>query len=149
MTVLAERTARAIWKGNLNEGQGELTAESSGVLSSIPVTWASRTQESGGRTSPEELLAAAHAACFAMAFSNTLDKRGTPPDSLDIRATCTFEKIDTGSKVGTMTLEVRGTVPGLDQAGFEEAARAAEEGCPISNAIRGNVKVELRPELVS
>jgi osmotically inducible protein OsmC len=149
VAVLAERTAHTIWKGNLTEGQGELTTESSGVLSSVPVTWASRTEEPRGRTSPEELLAAAQAACFAMAFSNTLDKRGTPPDSLDVRATCTFERTDTGVKVGTMRLDVRGTVPDLDQAGFEEAARAGVEACPVSNAIRGNVQVELTPELVS
>jgi osmotically inducible protein OsmC len=149
MTVLAERSAHAVWKGDLASGQGEVSAESSGLFEHVPVTWASRTEQPGGRTSPEELLAAAHAACYAMAFSNTLAEGGSPPEWLDVRATCTFETTDTGAKVGTMRLEVRGAVPGLDQAGFAEAAATGEQGCPISNAIRGNVAIDLHAELAS
>jgi lipoyl-dependent peroxiredoxin len=139
---MAKRTARALWKGTLTDGQGELTLGSSGVLTGTPVTWASRTEEPQG-TSPEELLAGAQAACYAMALSGTLAKQGTPPDSLDITATCAFEKRGEGFAVTTMDIVVRGVVPELDEAGFQQAARTAEKGCPISNAIRGNVEIRV------
>lgn len=146
---MAERVARAHWEGSLTEGKGEVTAESSQVMVSMPVTWASRIEEPAGRTSPEELLAAAHAACYAMAFSAELARRGTPPDSLDVSATVSFDKVDGGYKVATSRLHVRGSVPGLDQNGFKEAAQKGEEGCPISGAIRGNVDIQLEAELES
>jgi osmotically inducible protein OsmC len=144
---MAERTARAIWEGSLTDGKGELTAESSQVLVSVPVTWGSRIEEPAGRTSPEELLAAAHAACYAMALSGALARGDTPPDRLEVTATVAFEKVDDGYKVSRSRLHVRGRVPGLDEAGFQEAARAGEKGCPISGAIRGNVDIELQAEL--
>ncbi|MBI2237625.1 MAG: OsmC family peroxiredoxin [Actinobacteria bacterium] len=143
----AERRARAIWEGTLLEGRGRLSTESSPVLSDQWVTWASRTEDPAGRTSPEELLAAAHAACYAMALSATLAARGTAPDRLEVTATCAFDKVGEGWGVTAMDLHVRGRVPGLDPQGFEEAARAGEEGCPISNAIRGNVEIRLTTEL--
>jgi lipoyl-dependent peroxiredoxin len=146
---LAERVARAHWEGSLTDGKGEVTAESSQVIVSMPVTWASRIEESAGRTSPEELLAAAHAACYAMALSGELARRGTPPERLDISATVSFDKVDGGYKVSTSRLHVRGRVPGLDVDGFKEAAQKGEEGCPISNAIRGNVDIQLEAELES
>jgi lipoyl-dependent peroxiredoxin len=139
---MAERTARTLWKGTLIDGQGELTLESSGVLTGTPVSWAARTEEPRG-TSPEELLAGAQAACFAMALSGALAKQGTPADSLDVTATCAFEKKGDGFAVTRMDVVVRAVVPGLDEAGFQEAARNAEKGCPISNAIRGNVDIQL------
>jgi lipoyl-dependent peroxiredoxin len=145
--MAAERRARVVWEGTLLEGQGRLSTESSQVLSDQPVTWAARTEDAGGRTSPEELLAAAHAACYAMALSGALANRETPAERLEVTATCAFEKVGEGWGVTTMSLHVRGRVPGLDRAGFEEAARAGEEGCPISNAIRGNVKIDLTAEL--
>jgi osmotically inducible protein OsmC len=145
--MAAERRARAVWEGTLLEGQGRLFTESTDVLSDQPVTWASRTEDPEGRTSPEELLAAAHAACYAMALSGALAGRGTPAERLEVTTTCAFEKVGEGWGVTTMSLHVRGRVPGLDHAGFEEAARAGEEGCPISNAIRGNVKIGLTAEL--
>lgn len=144
---MAERTARAIWEGSLTDGKGEVTAESSQVLVSVPVTWGSRIEEPAGRTSPEELLAAAHAACYAMALSGELARRDAPPDRLDISATVAFEKVGEAFKVTRSQLHVRGRVPGLDRAAFEEAARAGEQGCPISGAIRGNVDIELEAEL--
>ncbi len=144
---MAERQARVVWEGSLADGRGELTAESSQVLVGVPVTWASRTEEPAGRTSPEELLAAAHAACYAMALSGALVRRETPGERLEVSAAVSFEKVDGGFKVTRSRLHVRGRVPGLDQPGFEEAARAGEEGCPISGAIRGNVDIELQAEL--
>jgi osmotically inducible protein OsmC len=142
---MAERTARTLWKGTLIDGQGELTLETSGVLTGTPVSWASRTEEPRG-TSPEELLAGAQASCYAMALSGALAKQGTPPDSLEVTATCAFEKKGDAFAVTRMDIAVRGVVPGLDEAGFQEAARRAEQGCPISNAIRGNVDIRLTPQ---
>jgi lipoyl-dependent peroxiredoxin len=145
--MAAERRARAVWEGTLLEGQGRLSTESTQVLSDQPVTWAARTEDPGGRTSPEELLAAAHAACYAMALSGALASSGTPAERLEVTATCAFEKVGEGWGVTTMSLHVSGRVPGLDHAGFQEAARTGEEGCPISNAIRGNVEISLTAEL--
>ena len=146
---MAERKATAVWEGTLTEGKGELTAESSQVLVGVPVTWGSRIEEPAGRTSPEELLAAAHAACYAMALSGALAKRETPADRLEVSATVAFEKVGDGYKVTRSRLHVRGQVPGLDDAGFQDAARAGEEGCPISGAIRGNVDIGLEAELAA
>jgi osmotically inducible protein OsmC len=146
--AVAERTARVVWRGTLREGQGELSTVSSGVLAGTPVSWAARTEQPSA-TSPEELLAGAHAACYAMALSGLLAREETPPDSLEVEATCSFDRSNGGFRVSVMDLRVRGTVPGLDGARFEDAARRAEQGCPISNAIRGNVEIRLTAELAS
>jgi osmotically inducible protein OsmC len=135
--MAADRLAEVAWQGELQTGKGEVTLVSS-ASGTFPVSWPSRTEEPNGQTSPEELLAGAHAACFAMAFSGGLGRAGTPPERLDVTATVTFVP---GTGVTTSKLEVTGVVPGLDQAGFAEAAEAAEGRCPISNAIRGNVEV--------
>ena len=144
---MAERVAVVSWKGNLTEGEGDLTLDSSKVLEGAPITWASRAEQPAGRTSPEELLAGAHAACYAMAFSNTLAKAGTPPDSLEVRAVCTLDRRGEGVAVTKTHLVVRGMVSGLDEDGFESAAKTAEQACPISNAIRGNVEITLDASL--
>lgn len=141
------RVARVVWEGDLFEGSGRVWTESSEVLVGMPVTWASRAEEPQGRTSPEELLAAAHAACFSMALSNELARAGHPAERLEVRATATFEKTDAGWRVTTMHLEVAGKVPGADEAGFLRAAEAAKDGCPISRALEGNVRVELSAKL--
>ena len=141
----AKSTANAAWEGDLIHGKGTFSLES-GVLTDTPVTWAGRTARSKGLTSPEELLAAAHAACYCMAFSNTLAKGGTPPTSLNVTAVATFVP---GTGVTSVDLAVTGRVPGLDQAAFEAAARAGEQGCPISNAIRNNVAINLTATLES
>lgn len=141
--AMAVRTARATWEGSLVDGAGRVTAESSGVLNDAPVTWASRTEEPGGRTSPEELIAAAHAACFAMELSHQLTQRGNPPSRLDVRSACAFEKVGGGFKITTMDLEVGAEVPGMDEERFREALAAAEQGCPVSVALRGGVKIEV------
>ncbi len=144
----AQSRAQVTWEGDLPTGNGLLKAES-GALPEMPISWASRTQRAKGKTSPEELLASAHAGCYAMALSNTLAKQGTPPARLDISATCTFDfGGPAGAKITSMELVVRGVVPGLDQQGFEEAARKGEQGCPVSNALRNNVDISVKAELV-
>ncbi len=144
--TIAQSRAHVVWEGNLVKGQGTLDVES-GVIGQQPVTWAARTQRVQGKTSPEELIAAAHAACYAMALSNTLAQRGTPPTRLDVAATCTLDQVGGKPKITTMDLDVRGQVPGLDQAGFEAAAREGELGCPVSNALRNNVEIRVSAQL--
>lgn len=139
----AERTAHVQWEGNLAQGNGELTLRSSQAAGPLPITWASRTERANGKTSPEELLAAANAACFSMALSHALAQAGHAPERLDVTATCTLDKTDDGFKVTTMKLTVRASVPGIDNDAFLTAARGAVEGCPISSAIRGNVDIQL------
>jgi lipoyl-dependent peroxiredoxin len=144
----AERTANVVWNGNLVEGSG-MFSTGSGALADMAVTWASRTEQPGGKTSPEELLAAAHASCYAMALSATLARGGTPPERLEVSSTVALDRKEGGGfKVSSSHLQVRGTVPGLDQAGFEDAAKRGEEGCPISNALRGNLEITLEATLV-
>jgi lipoyl-dependent peroxiredoxin len=146
--AMADRRAEATWAGTLTEGSGTLDLVSSGVASALPITWASRTEKPDGRTSPEELLAAAHASCYAMAFSATLGRGGTPPESLHVTAVVSLNpKEGGGVEVTDSALTVRGTVPGLDQAGFQEAAETGEQGCPISNAIRNNVNITVTATL--
>ena len=137
---MADRTASAKWQGDLFEGSGTVSAVTSGLFSEAGVTWAARTEEPGGKTSPEELIAAAHAACFCMALSNELSTRGHPPTRLEVQATCTFQP---GKGVTTMAIDVSADVPGVDEAGFREGLDAAEESCPVSNALRGNVDIRV------
>ena len=143
----AQSKASVVWEGDLMKGQGTVRSES-GAIPEQPITWASRTQRAQGKTSPEELIAAAHAGCYAMALSNTLAKAGNPPTSLEVSATATFNYGEGPAKITTVELEVRGTVPGLDQARFEELARQGEQGCPVSNALRNNVEIRLKATLL-
>ena len=143
----AERRADVVWEGDLLHGSGTIVSVGSGALGALPVTWASRTERSDGKTSPEELMAAAHAACYAMAFSHTLAQAGTPAERLSVSATCTFEQVEGGFKISTMDLDARGKVPGLDEAGFEKVAQQAEQGCPVSNALRNNVQIRVNAHL--
>ena len=145
----AERRADVVWEGDLLHGSGTIVSVGSGALGALPVTWASRTERSDGKTSPEELMAAAHAACYAMAFSHTLAQAGTPAERVSVSATCTFEQVEGGFKISTMDLDVRGKVPGLDEAGFEKVAQQAEQGCPVSNALRNNVQIRVNAHLES
>ena len=137
------RFAEATWNGDLLNGSGTLNYVSSGAFSRMPVTWASRTEEHNGRTSPEELIAAAHAACFSMAFSGQLARNSTPAEKLDVRAVVTFDKTDAGWKITRSDLTVRGVVPGIDEARFVELANAAKDGCPVSGALKGNVELSV------
>ena len=137
------RFAETTWSGDLVSGSGSINYVSSGSITRLPVTWASRTEEHNGRTSPEELIAAAHAACFSMAFSNGLAKNGTPATKLDIRCVVSFDKGESGWGITSSALTVRGVVPGVDQAKFAELANAAKDGCPVSQAIKGNVALSV------
>ena len=144
--MAAMRTVEVVWENDLLTGRGSVKM-SSGALPDFPVTWASRTETPEGKTSPEELLAAAHASCYAMALSATLSRRRTPPERLNVTAQCTLDKVGDGFKVTTMELTVRGRVPGLEQSVFQEVAQVAEKSCPISNAIRNNVEIRLTAKL--
>lgn len=145
--MAARREARATWEGDLMKGSGTVDAVSSGKFSALPVSWASRTEDVGGRTSPEELLAAAHASCFSMALSAALAKAGTPPQRLEVSATVTFDKVGDAWSVVSSELDVKGTVPGADAAAFKAAADGAKDNCPISRALKGNVKLSVNASL--
>ena len=134
--AIAERTATTTWEGDLPHGNGVLDG-ASGALDSLAVTWASRTERSGGKTSPEELIAAAHSSCFSMALSNELGEGGNAPEQLEVTAKVTLDMKDGAPTVTTSELTVTGKVPGIDQAGFEQAAQNAAKNCPISRALAG------------
>jgi len=142
----AERRAEAQWEGNLINGQGKLHL-GSGAIGELSVTWASRTERSDGKTSPEELIAAAYASCYAMAFSHTLTQEGYPPQSLTVNAVCTLEQVEGAFKITTMTLNVQGKVPGLDEDRFVQIAQKAEKGCPVSNLLRQGLQIYLNAHL--
>ncbi|QDP95868.1 OsmC family protein [Microlunatus elymi] len=127
------RKANAHWEGSLFEGSGTVELASSGI-GSYPVSWPSRAEEANGKTSPEELIAAAHSTCFSMAFSNGLAQAGTPPTSLDTTAEVTFQP---GEGITGIKLIVNGVVPGINAEQFAEAAQKAKEGCPVSQALAG------------
>jgi len=144
--VAAERTATATWNGNLTEGSGRLHSFGSGALPELPVTWASRAEASDGRTSPEELIAAAHASCYCMAFSNMLFKKGYTAEELNAKAVVTFVP---GTGITTSALTVRGRVPGISDHEFAATAEEARAGCPVSEALKGNVEITLDAALES
>jgi lipoyl-dependent peroxiredoxin len=143
--AMAERSAVTGWDGDLAHGNGTVTGASGG-LGDLPVTWASRTERSDGKTSPEELIAAAHASCFSMALSHGLTEAGNRPDRLEVSATVTLS-MDEGPKVTSSHLTVRGAVPGLDADGFAQAAQGAADGCPISGALKGNLEITVDAQL--
>jgi osmotically inducible protein OsmC len=148
MAEAAQRRARAIWEGTLAQGSGTVTLESSGLGGVLPATWASRTARADGKTSPEELIAAAHATCFSMGLSHGLTEAGTPPTKLETEAVCTFAPGESGYRIAAMALKVKGTVPGVDAATFAAAAEQARDGCPVSQALKGNVELSVEAELV-
>jgi osmotically inducible protein OsmC len=137
---MADRTAHVIWRGTLFEGEGTIDRVGSGAFGPLDVTWASRAEESNGLTSPEELIAAAHASCFSMALSNGLAKAGTPAERLETSATVTFVP---GTGITKVALTVRGSVPGLDEGGFAEQAEGAKENCPVSKALAAVPEITL------
>ena len=145
--MAAIRRAEATWSGALTDGSGAVSAVSSGAFSELPVTWAARTETPEGKTSPEELVAAAHAACFSMALSGSLARAGTPPERLDVSAEVTFDKLEAGWRVVSSALTVRGRVPGMSAADFTAAAEATKDGCPISVALAGNVALSVEATL--
>jgi osmotically inducible protein OsmC len=134
-----DSTASTHWEGDLFSGSGTTTLDS-GAAGPLAVTWKARTEEHGSTTSPEELIAAAHASCYCMALSNELAKAGAPPTSLDVTATATFVP---GTGITGMVLRLTADVPGLDEDGLRATAEAAKEGCPVSQALKGNVPITL------
>ena len=145
--MAATRSVHAVWNGDLMTGSGVVSATTSKTFNDLSVSWKARTEEPGGSTSPEELVAAAHASCFSMAFSAGLGGGGTPPTKLEVDATVTFEQVDGGWKVISSALKVVGTVLGIDAAGFEAAAQEAKDGCPISQMMTGNVELSVEATL--
>ena len=135
--------ADAVWEGDLMSGKGRVKV-ASGAFGEFPVTWANRAERTHGGTSPEELLAAAHAACYSMALSNGLAKAGHMPERLNTTAEVEFVP---GTGITTVTLSVKGHIHGLDETEFRKLAEGAKEGCPVSQALKGNVKIELKAEL--
>jgi osmotically inducible protein OsmC len=143
------RRADATWSGDLLSGNGTVTAATTRVFSDLPTTWASRVGEPAGVTSPEELLATAHASCFSMAFSNELAKAGTPPTSVRVTVAITGDKLETGWTVLSSAISVTAVVPGATNEGFQEAAEKARDGCPISKALNGNVELSVEATLAN
>jgi osmotically inducible protein OsmC len=143
--MATERTARVTWSGSLLEGAGTIENVGSGAFGPLEVTWSSRAEEPGGRTSPEELIAAAHAACLSMALSHGLAQAGSPPERLATSATVTFVP---GTGITRVALTVRASVPGIDEAAFLEAAEAARVGCPVSKALAAVPEITLDAALL-
>jgi len=142
------RSADVTWNGDLLTGSGTIDYVSSGVFSRMPVSWAARTGPHNGKTSPEELLAAAHASCFSMAFSARLAKNETPATKLKVKAEISFDNASGSWKVTTSRITVVGDVPGIDLETFRTIAEDAKENCPISGAIKGNVELIVDATLV-
>jgi osmotically inducible protein OsmC len=144
--MATQRTAQVTWEGDLLNGNGRVRF-GSGALPETAVTWASRTEAPGGKTSPEELLAGAHASCYSMALSAGLARNRTPPKKLNVGATATFDRVGEGWKVTAMELTVEANVPGIDRVKFAEVAEAAKVNCPISQALKNNVQITLKATL--
>ena len=142
--MATDRRAEVTWRGDLLKGEGTITSVGSGSFGPLDVTWASRAEDPQGRTSPEELLAAAHAACYSMALSHGLAGAGSPPESLEVSATVTFVP---GTGITRSALTVTGRVPGIDAGAFQDAAEAAKDGCPVSSALAGNVELSVEATL--
>jgi osmotically inducible protein OsmC len=139
--VATEKTARATWEGTLAEGAGRFSL-GSGTVTDQAVTWKDRA-EGGEGTSPEELIAAAHASCVLMALAGGLARAGTPPQKLESEARTTFDQVGEGFRITKIALRIRGEVEGIDDDGFREAAEGAAENCPVSQALKDNVEVTL------
>ena len=142
---VALREAEVLWEGPLARGAGTLTS-GSGALDRLAVTWASRTERPDGKTSPEELIASAHASCFAMALALVLGENETPPERVAVSAACTLDEVDGAPRITTVELTVRADVPGLEAALFEQMVGRAADLCPVSNALQGNVKINVRSD---
>ena len=138
------RKASAVWEGGLKSGSGNYNVESGSAKGSYSFA---RFSEGGSLSNPEELLAAAEASCFSMAFSGSLERNGTPPTRVATDAACTVEKVGEGFQITTMKLDTRATVPNIDDAKFQELAQATLLSCPVSKALKGNMKIELNARL--
>jgi osmotically inducible protein OsmC len=145
-STVIERRATVVWDGDLQNGSGRVTTRTSEVLVSMPVTWASRVEDAQGLTSPEELLAAAHAACYAMSVAGALARAGSPAEQLEVEATCELDRGDAGLRIAAMRLSVAAT--GVEPDGLREATEVANERCPVSNALRGNVDITVETRVL-
>ncbi|MGB2695710.1 MAG: OsmC family peroxiredoxin [Dehalococcoidia bacterium] len=146
MTLNKDR-AEAVWEGSVTEGSGRV-AVASGAFPEQAITLKRRTEGGQGTTSPEELIAAAHASCYSMALSAALTRNDTPPERIDVTAEISLDRVEGGLKITGVELTARARVPQLDEAAFQELAQRAEQSCPVSNALRGNVDIRLQAELV-
>jgi osmotically inducible protein OsmC len=144
--MAVERTANAEWQGDLAGGSGTVSTES-GAVRDATIKWSSRAEVADENTSPEELIAAAHASCVLMALANGLAQAGTPAQSLESKATATFDKVGDGFRMTTMRLQIRGEVDGLEEDGFNKAAEDAKDNCPVSQALSDDVEVSLDASL--
>ena len=142
--MATERRAQVIWRGDLMSGSGRVESVTSGAIGGLDVSWPARAEEPGGKTSPEELIAAAHATCFAMALSHGLAQGGHAPEQLDTSATVSFQP---GEGIAKIALTVEGRIPGLDVGAFEEAAKQAKENCPVSKALASVPEITLDAKL--
>lgn len=147
--MAAVRTATVTWTGDLNSGRGTVSAGTSGLFTDLPVSWGSRIEAPNERTSPEELLAAAHASCFAMAFSGALARAGMTPEHLHVEAVVTFDRVDEKWTVRSSHLIVVGHAANASEAEFVAIAQDAKDSCPISRALAGNVEISVEPTLES
>jgi lipoyl-dependent peroxiredoxin len=143
--MAAERRAEVTWNGDLMNGSGTIETVGSGAFGPLDISWPSRAEEPDGRTSPEELIAAAHASCFSMALAHALAQEGTTPEALSTTATVTFVP---GTGITKAVLDVEGNVPGVDEAAFRQAAEQAKENCPVSQALKGNVEMSVKARLL-
>jgi lipoyl-dependent peroxiredoxin len=144
--MAVERTANAEWQGDLTGGSGTVSTES-GVVRDATIKWSSRAEAADENTSPEELIAAAHASCVSMALAHGLAEAGTPAQRIESKATATFDQVGDGFRMTTMRLQIRGQVNGLDEDGFREAAEQAKDNCPVSQALSSDVDVTLDASL--
>jgi osmotically inducible protein OsmC len=144
--MATDRRAEVTWNGSLMEGSGTIRSTTSGALGEQQVSWPNRAEDSPDKTSPEELIAAAHAACFSMALSHALAQADTPPDELQTSATVTFQP---GQGITKIALTVEGRVPGIDADAFQQAAQTAKENCPVSKALAAVPEIALEARLAS
>lgn len=146
--MAAERTAHVTWSGSLMDGSGMIESTGSEAIGGLEVTWASRSEpDASGRTSPEELIAAAHATCLSMALAGGLAKAGHPPTRIETDAVATLDQAEGGFRITSMRLSVRGEVDGIDEDAFRAAAEEAKEGCPVSNALAESIEITLEATL--
>ncbi len=144
---LTQREAQIVWEGTLPQGSGRLRV-GSGAFPELTVTWSARTERPDGKTSPEELIAAAHATCYAMVLAFLLGQRNITPERIEVSAVCSLDRVD-GLKISAMDLHARIKAPGLTQADVDALVQQGNQGCPVSNALRGNVEINVKGELLS
>ena len=144
--MATDRKAEVTWNGDLMSGTGRIDSVTSGAIGGLDVSWPARSEEPGGKTSPEELIAAAHATCFSMALSHGLAQAGNAPEELKTSATVTFQP---GEGITRIALDVAGRVPGLDDDAFQRAAQQAKEDCPVSQALASGPEISLTARLQS